>query len=110
MAETKFTRKLLIEQMQLDDAKSALQSEDIDLITMELERMSQTIKSLTAENDIVMDEMMESDKEIQYIKDWKTKPSVPWKMPWQLFKKSRWHVKSKSMCSINMPGCCYHLI
>ena len=57
--------------MKLEDAVAALESEDIDLIKLQIDRITKAITNLSSKNDEIVELLMEEEKTIADIKTWR---------------------------------------
>ena len=67
----KFTLRYRVEEMKLEDAVAALESEDIDLIKLQIDRITKAITNLSSKNDEIVELLMEEEKTIADIKTWR---------------------------------------
>merc|ERR1712048_1303228 len=67
----KFILRYRVEEMKLEDAVAALESEDIDLIKLQIDRITKAITNLSSKNDEIVELLMEEEKTIADIKTWR---------------------------------------
>jgi hypothetical protein len=67
----KFLLRYQVESMKLDDAKAALEAGDVDLLKIQIERITKAFTQLNNKNDEIVECLMDEEKTIGEIKTWK---------------------------------------
>ena len=69
--KAKFTLRLQVESMRLEDAEATYETGDIDLIQLEIQRITKAIGQLKLKNDEIIEALLEEEKTVTGIKEWK---------------------------------------
>ena len=72
----KFILRFQVESMKLDDAKAALEAGDVDLLKIQIERITKAFTQLNNKNDEIVECLMDEEKTIGEIKTWKDTRAV----------------------------------
>ena len=74
--ETKYAKRLRLEQLKLEEAKEDLQKESIDDIAIQLQRINESIAKLLKEKDETMEQLLEGEKSFDKVSEWSKQQRV----------------------------------